>query len=296
MLNTVIVAIDLSEDSDALVSCLGGLKAYDTERCLLLLCLSPEETASIGLSYSTKRLDQSLQVQKESLEAQGFIVEARTLSGDWTDEINQIATDEGCSAIVVGARRRSKISELFFSGVVDNVLHHAQKPVLVIRLKEGPREEETCVATMGGDISSHVLFATDFSDGADIAFSYFTEMIARGAERITLLHVQAKARGGPNPENRLEEFGEIDRGRLQEMEKILRERGAGEVEAILRYGSPTAEITKVVDELDVKLVVMGNRRRGLVKEVLVGSVSHDVARLSSCSVLLVPLYERGPNG
>lgn len=295
MLKKVIVATDLSENSDALVSCLGGLKAYGAERCLLLLCLDLQETASIGLSYSTQRLEQSLQVQKESLEKQDFIVEARTLSGDWTDEINQIAIDEGCSAIVVGAQKRSKISELFFGGVVDNIMHHAQKPVLVIRLEEKPREEGTCVEAMGGDISSHVLFATDFSDNADIAFSYLTELVARGAERITLLHVQAKARVGPYLESRLEEFGELDRDRLQEMKKILREKGDVEVETILRYGSPTAEITRLVDELDVKLVVMGNRRRGLVKEVLVGSVSHDVARLSSCSVLLVPLYERDLN-
>jgi len=292
MFDKVIIATDLSQNSDALLNCLGELKAYGTVKCLLLLCLGLQETASIGLSGSMQRLDQSLQNQKESLEKQGFLVEARIVSGDLPDEINKIAIDEDCSAIVVGAKKNSMISEFLFSGISDNVIHHAQIPVLVIRLEEKLKEECTCVEAVGCGISNHILFPTDFSENADVVFKYLTEIAARGARKITLLHVQDKVRISPYLENRLEGFNEIDNNRLLKMKNILLETSDAEVKTVLKYGSPTVEIIKLVNELNIKLVVMGNQGRGFVNELFLGSVSNNIARLSPSSVLLIPMNRR----
>ena len=292
MLKKVIIATDLSNNSEALLGCLGGLKAYGTQRCLILLCLGLQETTSIAFSQSMHRLEQSLQIQKESLEKQGYIVEARAITGDLTDEINRTAMGEGYSAIVVGAHRSSMISELFFSGIADDVIHHAQKPVFVIRLEDKLKDGEPCVEAVGCNISNHILFPTDFSINADVAFSYLTEIAARGAKKITLLHIQDKVRISPYLDNRLEEFDEIDNKRLQKMKNTLQEKGDAAVEIVLKYGSPTVEIIKLVNEQNVKLVVMGNQGRGFVKELFLGSVSNNIARLSPSSVLLVPMNRR----
>ena len=295
MFEKVIVATDLSRNSDVLVNCLGELKAYGTQRCLLLLCLNMQETASIALSYSSHQLEKSLQNQKESLEEQGLIVEARILSGDLKNEINKIAVDEDYSAIIVGAKINSMISELFFSGIADDVIHHSQKPVFVIRLEDNPKAECSCVEAIGCNIGNHILFPTDFSQNADFAFKYLTEITIMGAKKITLLHVQDKSRISPYLENRLEEFNEIDNQRLQKMKKILQEKGNIEVETVLKYGSPSVEIIKLVNELNIKLVVIGNQGRGFFKELFLGSVSNNIARLSPSSVLLISMDKNDLN-
>lgn len=58
------IATDLSPASDAVVSCLNGLKDYGAEECLLLQCLSFTHADSAGYSYHTEPLEESLQRQK----------------------------------------------------------------------------------------------------------------------------------------------------------------------------------------------------------------------------------------
>ncbi|WP_372963006.1 universal stress protein [Mesotoga sp.] len=45
---------------------------------------------------------------------------------------------------------------------------------------------------------------------------------------------------------------------------------------------------RLVEDLEVNLVVMGSQGRGYVKEFFLGSVSQNIARLCPSSVLLIP--------
>lgn len=108
------------------------------------------------------------------------------------------------------------------------------------------------------------------------------------SERITLLHVQDKARIDPHLTHRLDEFNEIDRGRLEKMKELLQKKGDAVIKLELRYGSPFEEITRLVRERNVHLVVMGSQGRGFVGELFLGSVSHNVARHADAPVLLIP--------
>lgn len=72
------------------------------------------------------------------------------------------------------------------------------------------------------------------------------------------------------------------------MKKLLQEKGNAEIDTFLSYGSPAVEILKLIRERNIQLVVMGSQRRGLVKELFLGSVSNNVARHSAASVLLFP--------
>jgi nucleotide-binding universal stress UspA family protein len=107
-------------------------------------------------------------------------------------------------------------------------------------------------------------------------------------KKVTLVHVQDKSRIDRHLSHRLEEFNEIDTNRLQEIKKVLLDEGAVDVEIQLLYGSPSAEIIRLVHEQKIPLVVMGSQGRGFVKELYLGSVSHNMSRHSSASVLLVP--------
>ncbi|MGQ9659526.1 MAG: universal stress protein, partial [Thermochromatium sp.] len=222
MFERFIVATDLSPASDAMVGCLAGLRAFGARHALLLQCLDMQQAASVALSYTTALLDDYLARQKAVLERQGFEVETRIVPGFAKSEIKRIANTEDYGLIVVGSHGHSMLSEALLGGVASEILHGATRPVLLVRLKRNQASGEVCVLPAGGDLAAHLLFPTDFSDNADLAFTVVEQMATAGARRITLLHV-LDARNEP-------ELAAIDR----ELKMRLTTKGSAEVEVAVR--------------------------------------------------------------
>lgn len=288
MFERFIVATDLSAASFAVVSCLDGLKTYGARHCLLLQCLSFSDAASTALSYHTEPLDEMLNEQKGILEKQGFDVEARTVVGAPKQEIARIAAKEDYSLIVIGAQGQSLVGEKLLGGVAYGVLNKTVKPVLVIPVEKKPGEEKACEPVARCRFGDHVLFATDFSEMADHAFTYVELLVASGAQKVTLVHVQDQTKLEQHLKERLEEFNAIDRSRLENLKQALIKKGASQVETEVCYGVPFQEITRLIRERDAQLAVMGTQGRGFVGKVFLGSVSHSVVRDSVAPVLLIP--------
>lgn len=280
MFERFIVATDLSPASDAVVSCLAGLRALGARHALLLQCLDMREAASVALSYTTAMLDDYLARQKAALEKQGFEVETRIVPGFAKSEINRIAREEDYDLVVVGSHGHSMLSEALLGGVAAEVLHGATQPVLVMRLERDPASGEVCVLPAGCDLASHVLYATDFSDNADRAFAV-VEALAPLACHITLLHV-LDARG------EAAELAAIDRDRLEALKARLAGLASGDVTVEVRTGKPYQAIVATAQERGAHLIVLGSQGRGFVPELFLGSVSHQVARHAPAPVLLVP--------
>jgi nucleotide-binding universal stress UspA family protein len=60
-----------------------------------------------------------------------------------------------------------------------------------------------------------------------------------------------------------------------------------EVDRFVALGHPAMEIVRYASDIGADLVVIGSRGRSAVKELVLGSVSDQVARHSSCPVTLV---------
>jgi nucleotide-binding universal stress UspA family protein len=168
-------------------------------------------------------------------------------------------------------------------GVANEVIHHAEKPVLLVKMSDYP--DEMLEKSSTGDLTDHILFPTDFSENAKNAFEYVKKIVSSGTKKVTLMHVQDLSR---IPSDRLAEFNRVDDNRLQELKKTLEAGGCREIDSKILHGSPSVEIIRLVREQKIPLVVMGSQGRGFVKELFLGSVSHNVARHAPASVLLVP--------
>lgn len=288
MFKNFIVATDLSPASYAVVNCLSGLKAYGAQHCLLLQCLSFSDAASTAYSYHTEPLEELLKEQKGILEKQGFEVEARSVVGAPKREINRIAIKEDCTLIVVGAQGHSLAEEKLLGGVAYGIINKAKKPVLVVPVEKKAATDEACKPVERCNFNDHLLFATDFSEMADNAFSLVEELVAQGAGKVTLVHVQDKIKLEQHSTERLEEFNEHDRGRLENLKQILLKKGNPQVDTEVCYGVTYEEITRLIRERNVQMAVMGTQGRGFIREIFLGSVSHNVARYSVAPVLLVP--------
>ena len=287
MFKKILVATDLSPASDVVLGCLGELRALGVEKVLLLHCLGIRHLEEMKHLY-LPMAEPKIQEQKAVLAKLGFSVEAEISSGLPKFEINRMAKEKDCSLIVVGTSGHTMTDEIGLSGVASEVIHQAVKPVLLVRVKMSvARDRERCKMKCGR-IFDHILFPTDFSDNADHAFSQVRKLVKKGVKRVTLMHVQDKVRIGKHLNRKLEEFNQIDDERLGRLKSALTKEGPAKVELHMPYGSSISEILKTASGGQVTLVVMGSQGRGLIREILLGSVSHNVARHAPVSVLLIP--------
>jgi nucleotide-binding universal stress UspA family protein len=289
MFKKFIVATDLSPASNAVVSCLSGLKDYGAEDCLLLQCLTFADAASTAYSYHAEPLEELLNIQKSLLEQQGFRVEARSVVGTPKREINRIAVQEKYDLIVIGAQGQSLAEEKLLGGVAYGVINKTSKPVLIVPVEKEPGEKDACKPVDRCKFSGHLLFATDFSAIAENAFAQLEKLVTEGAKKITLVHIQDKTKLEQHLVSRLEEFNQHDRKRLENLKQALLKRATPIIELEILYGIPYEEITRLVRERNVQMVIMGTQGLGFVGEIFLGSVSHNVIRHSVAPVLLIPV-------
>jgi len=288
MFSRILVATDLSPASMEVVNCLGGLRTLGAKEAILVNCLNVRPIWPF-VEQLKDFVGSGLETQKRMLEEQGFTTTVEIVPGVPHIEINRLATEKKCSIIVIGSHGHTLSSEILLGGVASEVIHHhASVPVLVIRLKIFEKNGQMVCEIGTRNFIEHILFPTDFSDNAEHAFTYVEKSVESGVKRVTLLHVQDRARIEKHLEHRLDEFNKIDKERLERLKAELQKKGATDVRIELPYGSPVREILKQARETGVSLIIMGSQGRGFISEVFLGSVSHNVARHAPVSVLLIP--------
>jgi len=286
MFTKILVATDGSEASDHIINCLHQLGPLGTKEVVLAHALGIRHLDSLKITL-TRLVEPSLSKQKYNLEKQGFKVKIEIGPSSPSFEINRIGEKENVSLIALGTHGMG-LSSHFLGGMASEIIHNSSKPLLIIRLLIKEKAGILCSEPACLDLTQSLLYATDFSDTAHRAFTYVERMIESGWRKVTLMHVQDAVRIGNHLKNRLEEFNKIDQERLEMLKAKLVEKGAKETKIILPYGSTISEIVKESQQDNHSLIVMGSQGRGFIKEVFLGSVSHQVVRLASLPVLLIP--------
>ncbi len=285
MFKRAIVASDFTKESLALVNSSGGLKGFGTEEILLLNFWGTLDVLGVDSFYKPtvfEDFNKNLEKHKSTLEGLGFKVETRVLEGLSASNVNKIAIEENYSLIAVGSDRH------IFSSMANELIHNARIPTYIFKSADGKSKTDYEKYKLPGSIAEHVLFATDFSKNSEYAFNYLIKMLPLIKDRVSLVHIQDEYRISPYLDDKIEEFNKIDTGRLEAMKKLLLEKGCPEVGIILKYGSPSAEILKIMKDLSVDMAMMGSQGRGFVNEFFLGSVSHNIARQSTVPVMLIP--------
>lgn len=149
-----------------------------------------------------------------------------------------------------------------------------------------------------------VLYSTDFSPLAEYSLDYVKKLKEAGAKEVIVVHVvddiSIELPDGADLLREKELFKilpEIDQEyvtsiveRLEAIKQELEREGLS-VKLYLKYGNIPRQIVKVADEENVKLIVMGAHGKGLLTEIILGSVSTDVIRNANCPVLIVKKRE-----
>jgi nucleotide-binding universal stress UspA family protein len=274
-----VYATDLSDAIETAMGsriCLECLERYGITEIHLVHVTSPNVTTGMPGSDFGKRARKGLERQRELLEAEGFDVETHVMRGTPHRRINGLAEQVNADLMIVGSRGKSPLRERFIGGTARNVARTAVRPLLVQRIVEDEDGHEVA----NEHLFQRVLYATDFSENAELAFDQFRNL-KRATQEATLVHVAP-------PERRSDpELVEDAEERLAELADRLHGMGI-ETRTMVREGEAVGEILAAEAEVDPTTILMGARGKSRLRRLLLGSTSEDVTARANSNVLLVP--------
>jgi nucleotide-binding universal stress UspA family protein len=136
-----------------------------------------------------------------------------------------------------------------------------------------------------------ILYATDFSEIAEVAWPHALEMGQQLGASVLLLHVIPAPAMVPETFLAAEQWAEIFAAQRREAEAKLRavaaEAQGVKAEVLVTRGVPFLEIARVAAQRKADLIVMGTHGRTGLVHALMGSVAERVVRIAPCPVLTV---------
>ena len=230
---------------------------------------------------------ETLDEQVRRIEDSGVMVaEAHLRGGRTSHEVISLSRKIGAGLLIVGCRGLGTVQRILMGSQSEEIVHHAEIPVLVMR---------------GGDGAwppARIVIGEDFSDDARQAGNLAVSIGSFYQSQAILLFAHPDLPEVPEGEARdaaarnLMDMRQRDEDRLEsragELEEILGSRP----ETRVSDGHPAAVLLKVVQEGDdPTLVAVGSRGRAGMIRTRLGSVSTKVVTASRGPVLVSPHVE-----
>jgi len=230
-----------------------------------------------------------------------YIKEEKKIAEKKFDELKKQLSDSGISSkteIIIGrlqesfeAAAKKKHADMLVLGFMSHALRRSsseklikslQMPMLVIR---GAKAE----TSKTGDIQIRkILCPTDFSDMSGKALKVARELKEALSSKLDVIHVStdyeiAKIKTLEHKEEAIQELHERAKNKLDEFLQVhaVQEKG------VIDEGEPERKIVAFAGENDIDLIVISARGLGLIKGMLIGSVTDAILKTSPCPVLVV---------
>ena len=139
---------------------------------------------------------------------------------------------------------------------------------------------------------NNVLYATDFSEASEAAFPYATAICRKFGSTLHLAHVLSDSNlllmtgvvESPNFEVLYEDARSLAQQKVDQIAARFRDTPT---RTYVRHGEVWDELSSIVAENGIDLIVVGTRGRGGLGKFLLGSVAEDILRHAPCPVLTV---------
>ena len=282
MFNKILVCVDPYPPGDTLLSNVLSLKSCGASEVFLAYIF---EADTPGLdNMLTTQARPELERQQGLLEESGLKVSIIIQRGVPAQALHDLADTHDVSLIVIGTHCRGIAETIALGSISASLLHLTRRPVLFSHTTM----TEKATVSANQDLFAHILFPTDFSDTAEVAFAYLETIVSAMNCQVTLLHVQDGARLTPSLGHRLPTLQDLDTTRLQRLQLWLERSGATKVGVEVIQGNPGDEVVKMAKTKGCSLILMGTQGKGITRELLLGSVAHEVVRHAAQPVLLIP--------
>lgn len=292
MFGRILFPTDFSAYSNAVFACLPELTTAGTREVVLLHVIRgsdvplPETVNKDSLQRVRWSAEEQLNIARMALEGHGLRVYTRIEYGNQAAQIVRVAEEERVSLIVMGAQGKTVAQELLLGSVANEVVRRATVPVLIQKFQVVRELGHVACQRVCAHMFRCVLYPTDFSECAQEAFQIVKHLKDAGTEQVTVLHVQDERITAHRSEEQIAEFDRRDNERLEKLCRALQLYGL-EAHPLLRHGNPVEETLRAADKIDPCLIILGSHGRSALRQLLIGSVSENIVRLSPYPVLVV---------
>ena len=291
MFTKILVCVDPFTPNRKLLSCVAFLKQLGAAHVVLGHVIVADTPGLDKMLLTQARPE--MERQKKILEAAGLAVAIEMPVGYPPRALNDLAETHDVSVIVIGTHGRGLLESMTLAGsplgnVSAKLLQKCRRPVLLVRTAVPDKKEGTDEC----NLFTRVLFPTDFSDTAEVALLYLETLVRAIHCPVTLLHVQ-EDRPLPTlyPGRRSPDLHKVNAARLHRLQLWLENAGAPEVAMeIVQGGGAGDQIVTMAKAKGCSLILMGTQGKGITREILLGSVAHQVARQAEPPVLFIPMF------
>lgn len=262
MLKHLILSVDYTDDWERAMTQLPMLlKQFGTRQLTLVYVIEThkrqhmednEGSVAGKLKAMAEELASRLGVEATYQVGRGFVA----------SKILEIARLKKADGVVVCNTSHSEGRELFMGNNAMNLARMTQLPLLVLPVDGTPATDY-----------APVILATDGSDSARAAQDCFTALMEAGGEGLVLW---------VRPDIDSDQVDAVDQHVHELANRFSR------VHAEIRQGHPVDAILSIIRDNKPAVTIMGKRGNTPIPEVMLGSVSKEVARGSTSPVLLIP--------
>ncbi|MEJ2308384.1 MAG: universal stress protein [Gammaproteobacteria bacterium] len=212
----------------------------------------------------------------------------RVRHGQPADEIVKTASELGVDLVVMGNHGLGGVKRFLLGSTSDEVMQYAPCSVLIVRPDQTGETDDA----MRLDHPLHLLVAYDDSPHARRAAEFCASLPMEDDTQITALSVM------PLVTSYRQDISQQLGWMWQERRKVI-EKGLDALASEIDWPTPhvavevregedvSSAILDASDELDIDMIVIGDKGTGAIRKFLLGSVTRRIAHHAPCSVLVV---------
>ncbi len=277
MFDKVLLATDLSEEADSLVSCFYSLcPDVDTEITVAHV-FKDEDDAAPG-SSSFKKVQSRVRALVTELRRAGYENAGEVYrSGEVFEQIKEIADKEDSGLIMVASHGKGFFKSALLGSTTFDLARATDRPLFVSKPVETDADE-----MLQKNLLHRILVPTDFSLKSLSALDVI-RMLREHINEVIFVHIVERSRSQEDLEDKMRAASR----RLQELVDEMKIFGINSSYRV-RKGAASKKILSIAEKEDVSLIVMAKTGAGLVKGLVMGSTAQNVTLNAECSLLLLP--------
>lgn len=283
-----ILATDLSKAAEVLLQCTNQYKALGIEHITVFHALGISYMNFSGytfLDHTRARLEQV----KKQLEQLGFNVDIVIKEGLPYYELVDFGKEKPDHLIILANRGMGFMKDVLLGSTADQVIRRSKNPLLLVKCDEVVNDKNTIEPHFTCPLSyDRLLFATDFSDWSEEAYLFLKENLLETSKKIIIAHIIHSDKVEELGEQEIEKLKHIKQERLNRLKNDIPNQNGLEISTELRIGLPINELTKIIQENEINLVLTGSHGTGFIHEHIHGSVTRGLIESSKVNHLVIP--------
>ena len=276
-ISSMLVPIGLDERDHKVLKYVCGLGVQSVRRVLVATSVKIEGLEAPVIPAEVDRARERLALMAASLKPCHMAIEWRVVTGEPSESLLALAQQADVDVICCGTEGKSLVDYLFSGSVSEDIFASGRMRTMTVRYDLLDAADDP--GELGQDFGKRLVVPVDFSASSTRAFLSAFDRPASAMEKLFIIHVV--------PEDATEDDKMQAEVLIKGQLAIAREHGV-DCQVDVRHGDPEEAVLAYLDEVDATGVITGIRGKGVLRGVVVGSLSLRLLRDAPCPVVVQP--------